>query len=587
SGYQGAALAMSGDAAGATTTDASGNYSFAGLLNGNYTVTPSVSGQTLSPVSLSPTISGAASTGNDFALDTYALSGQVTLSGSGYQGAALTMSGDAAGATTTDASGNYSFAVLNGNYTVTPSVSGQTLSPVSLSPTISGAASTGNDFALDTYALSGQVTRNGSGFTGITVDLTGVLAGSDVTDGSGIYSFAVLNGGYTVTPMLYNQLVSPASSTFTVSSSPVMNVDFSTSFIVWHVDQNATSTTIDGLSWDTAFMHPQNGADRAASGDQIWVAGGTYQSMDTTVPTVPVLTLPANVEVYGSFAGSETSLAERQFTGNSTILDGINITEQIVVAADNTLIDGFHLTNAEGILDVTQAAVNAGSVTNFRLFNSVVSNNFTPRAGQTGSSGLSIIDGEVRNVKFSGNVGRNGPIYVLRGSTGNVEINNALFINNDALYGGGLVIAGDGNNVTINNSTIADNAATYGPGIFIDMGPGGGGLPFGNVVITNSIVMGGIDGATSYPSPTISYSNIEGMGASPSASIIDTNPQFINAASSNYKLDSTSPVIDAGDNAAVPSSLTGDIARNNRILDGPDVDTIATVDMGAYEYVMP
>jgi hypothetical protein len=49
-------------------------------------------------------------------------------------------------------------------------------------------------------------------------------------------------------------------------------------------------------------------------------------------------------------------------------------------------------------------------------------------------------------------------------------------------------------------------------------------------------------------------------------------------------LQGSSGVIDQGDNNAVPSGITTDLAGNARVVDG-DVDTNAEVDMGAYEYI--
>jgi len=47
----GATISLSGTMTGSTTADSSGNYSFAGLPNGNYTLTPTKSGYTFSPTS--------------------------------------------------------------------------------------------------------------------------------------------------------------------------------------------------------------------------------------------------------------------------------------------------------------------------------------------------------------------------------------------------------------------------------------------------------------------------------------------------------------------------------------------------------
>jgi hypothetical protein len=66
SGLSGVNMALTGDSTANTTTDASGNYSFSGLSNGSYTVTPSKSGYTFNPTSIPVIISGADQTGKDF-----------------------------------------------------------------------------------------------------------------------------------------------------------------------------------------------------------------------------------------------------------------------------------------------------------------------------------------------------------------------------------------------------------------------------------------------------------------------------------------------------------------------------------------
>src|ERR1017187_1510820 len=58
-----------------------------------------------------------------------AISGQVTLSGSGLSGVTMALSGSQSAFTATNGSGNYSFTVPGGNYTVTPSLNGYTFNP--------------------------------------------------------------------------------------------------------------------------------------------------------------------------------------------------------------------------------------------------------------------------------------------------------------------------------------------------------------------------------------------------------------------------------------------------------------------------
>ncbi|MEJ5166032.1 MAG: pre-peptidase C-terminal domain-containing protein [Thermoanaerobaculia bacterium] len=65
-GLSGVTVSLTGAASKTTTTDTSGNYSFTGLANGTYKVTPSKTGCTFSPSYIDVTISGANQTGKNF-----------------------------------------------------------------------------------------------------------------------------------------------------------------------------------------------------------------------------------------------------------------------------------------------------------------------------------------------------------------------------------------------------------------------------------------------------------------------------------------------------------------------------------------
>src|SRR5712691_11495578 len=65
-GGSGATATLTGPAAATTTTDTSGNYSFGGLVNGTYTVTPANTGFTFTPTNQSVTVSGANVSGVNF-----------------------------------------------------------------------------------------------------------------------------------------------------------------------------------------------------------------------------------------------------------------------------------------------------------------------------------------------------------------------------------------------------------------------------------------------------------------------------------------------------------------------------------------
>lgn len=145
----GTLLTLSGAASMTTTADASGNYSFAGLSNGSYTVTPSKNGYTFNPPKLPVSINGANAPGINFtaiSTQTWNISGTINPASDGM-GAVVILSGSPSAYATADASGSYSFKnVPNGNYTVTPTKTGYTFNPGNLQVTISGANSTGNNF---------------------------------------------------------------------------------------------------------------------------------------------------------------------------------------------------------------------------------------------------------------------------------------------------------------------------------------------------------------------------------------------------------------------------------------------------------
>jgi Carboxypeptidase regulatory-like domain len=167
-GGSGATVTLSGAVSATTTANSSGNYSFTGLANGLYAVTPSLTGYTFSPGVQSTTINGGDVTGLNFTAipqtaPTFSISGMIspTLGGAG----ATVILGGAAGATTvTNSAGNYTFTGLaKGSYTVTPSSTGYVITPASQNVTVNAANVTGVNFtATVPLAHSVALTWNAS-----------------------------------------------------------------------------------------------------------------------------------------------------------------------------------------------------------------------------------------------------------------------------------------------------------------------------------------------------------------------------------------------------------------------------------------
>jgi hypothetical protein len=149
----GVTVTLGGAAAATTTADASGNFSFANLANGSYTVTPSKTGLTFSPANQGVTISSANAVAN-FTVPTWTISGSITPAANGT-GSTVTLSGTSSATTTADSSGNYSFSgLLNGGYTITPIKSGFSFTPANQAVTVSNANVSAAAFSAQTASTT-------------------------------------------------------------------------------------------------------------------------------------------------------------------------------------------------------------------------------------------------------------------------------------------------------------------------------------------------------------------------------------------------------------------------------------------------
>lgn len=252
-GRGGATVTLSGAENASTTADASGNYSFSGLPNGNYTVTPFQSGTAFIPTSLAVTINNANLAGVSFtaASTTYSISGAIN----GGGGASITLAGPSSATAIADSFGNFAFtSLINGNYTVSPTKAGFTITPLVQAVTINGASLTSVNFtatvASTTYLLSGTITPASVG-SGATVTLSGAASAVTTADAGGNFSFStVSNGSYTVTPTSSTATFSPATRTVTINLADVTGVAFTgtpTSNVIFFDD--FTAPTLDTTKW--------------------------------------------------------------------------------------------------------------------------------------------------------------------------------------------------------------------------------------------------------------------------------------------------------------------------------------------------
>jgi hypothetical protein len=146
-GGDGATVTLTGPESLSTSADASGNYSFGGVVNGTYTVAASNPGVSFAPTSQSVTINFGSASGVNFVAtvtNPLSISGTIT----GGAGATVALAGPANLTTTADASGNYSFGgLLSGTYTVTPAEPTYIFNPSTQVITLSGSSATNVNFA--------------------------------------------------------------------------------------------------------------------------------------------------------------------------------------------------------------------------------------------------------------------------------------------------------------------------------------------------------------------------------------------------------------------------------------------------------
>ncbi|CAM1345282.1 ELWxxDGT repeat protein [Tenacibaculum amylolyticum] len=329
------------------------------------------------------------------------------------------------------------------------------------------------------------------------------------------------------------------------------------------------STTGDatnyGNSWSsaTSLQHALQLATECSSIEEIWVQQGTYKAGNNRNDTFYI---PDNLKIYGGFTGTETTLSERDWTNNQTILSGdIGIpnntlgnsnTLLYLLNTDNTIINGF-------IIEDGYAEYNSN-------------NNFLNDTNGGGIFLKNANNNRFINCIIRSNLAQNGgAIYQISGS--NNDFINCLFYGNEGKTTN--VIYSLEGTMNFINCTIADNSvvdASYG--IF--------GNNAGNITLENTVVAGPhtLNHTTSTGTLTATYSYLKGeqlagIGNIDGTTITDV--LFKDPLNSNFSLQGSSPLIDAGNN--VSNVETKALGGKKRIIDGNN-DTTATIDIGAFEF---
>jgi hypothetical protein len=293
------------------TADASGNYSFANIANGSYTVTPTKSGFSFNPASQPVTVNGANVSVPNFTATALTFTVSGAISGTGSETVTLSQGATTVATATADASGNYSFAnIATGTYTVTPTKNGFSFNPANRSVTVNGANVTVPGFtatpATQTFGISGTIT--GGGAT-VTLTQNGATAATVTTDASGNYSFTnEANGAYTVTPSQAGVSFLPANSNVTVNGANVTGINFQEVVLpdlrdIIPTNKMSVVRTSNGLQFQYTHDTLNGGPGPFVIQPVLNQASGNYQGFQQVYSLSPsgVFTLVKSIPVAGVF----------------------------------------------------------------------------------------------------------------------------------------------------------------------------------------------------------------------------------------------------------------------------------------------
>lgn len=217
----------------------------------------------------------------------------------------------------------------------------------------------------------------------------------------------------------------------------------------YYVNNTATGNQ-NGLSWTNAFTDLQTALSLVVFGDEIWVAAGQYKPTTTTDRTISFV-LKNGVNLFGGFAGTETTLAERDLANNPTTLNG-DIGQPGEVS-DNTysILRGTNITSAI-------------EVNGFRIINGNCSSGSQRGGGLNFTSSMNGLITLKKCYFFSNNAQSYGGAIYLRSSK--MLIDSCEFRNNttNGGNGGAIYTLNDAGNsfLQITNSKFIGNVSRIG-----------------------------------------------------------------------------------------------------------------------------
>ena len=224
----------------------------------------------------------------------------------------------------------------------------------------------------------------------------------------------------------------------------------------------------NGSSWANASSNLQATINAAVANSQIWVKAGTYKPTTGTDRSIS-FTMKNNVAIYGGFNGTESALAQRNYSTNVTILSGdLNGDDVINGTASNLTVSN----KAEDSWNVINNSFTSGAP----LTSSAVLDGFTITGGNSsnftgsGTSGGGMYNlyasPTLRNIIFRGNSAENGGGGMMNSLNCVANLTNVTFDRNFSQNDGGGMYNYTGANITLSGCTFTGNFCygNYGGG---------------------------------------------------------------------------------------------------------------------------
>ncbi|MDD5710376.1 MAG: hypothetical protein PHC77_07615, partial [Candidatus Marinimicrobia bacterium] len=231
-------------------------------------------------------------------------------------------------------------------------------------------------------------------------------------------------------------------------------------------------------AWTEYYSDLALALDEAVSGQEIWVAEGTYFPGSLRSDS---FVLKAGVKIYGGFKGGESTLGQRNVWNNPTILSGdIGVENDnsdnayhVVSAAAamttvNTVLDGFVIRDGYADDGSGGAGFLFSNGASPLIRNCIVENNSTTgNGGAIAIGGIGTVAPRFEFCLFDGNSAVNGGLAYLSGSNYSLNlhritaVNNTASANGGALYAGTAAIAVSDSSIFWNNTAAASLQSLY------------------------------------------------------------------------------------------------------------------------------